>query len=133
MKKNEFVIPTSFECGFRTNQVYYDDQLIYSEKAPSVGSNSLGMGNIYMQVPVENQLDEQAIQQAFVHELTHSILFGMGEETLCHDERFVDGFANLLFQFMLTKKGDLLEEWKKDLEKEKKKKEKKKKDSAKSL
>jgi hypothetical protein len=49
----------------------------------------------------------------------------MGEGELCHSERFVDGFAHLLTQFELTKKGDLLDRWKSDLNKEANRKAKK--------
>ena len=123
MKKNDFIIPTSFECGFRTNQVWYDSNQIYSDTSP-VGLNNLGTGDIYMQTPVKDKIDEQAILEAFVHELVHSILYSMGRSELTHDEIFVDGFAHLLTQFMLTKKGDLLKIWQKDLAKKTKKVEK---------
>jgi predicted SprT family Zn-dependent metalloprotease len=113
MKKNDFVIPTTFECGFRTNNVWYDPQQIYSDRSP-VGLNNLGTGDVYMQSPVVDKVDEQAIYEAFNHELVHSILYSMGEGELCHSERFVDGFAHLLTQFELTKKGDLLDRWKSD-------------------
>lgn len=53
------------------------------------------------------QLDETLIQQVklqtFYHELVHAVLFTMGAPTP-HDENFVDGFAHLLHQFMLTHK-----------------------------
>lgn len=124
MKKNTFIIPTSFECGFRTNQVWYDEEQIYSSTSP-VGLNNLGTGNIYMQAPVKDKIDDQAIFEAFNHELVHSILYSMGEADLCHNERFVDGFAHLLTQFELTKKGNLLQIWQNDLAKKEAKKAKK--------
>jgi len=40
----------------------------------------------------------------FNHELVHAILHGMGETELFNDERFVEGFAQLLTQYELTRK-----------------------------
>ena len=39
----------------------------------------------------------QAQELTFAHELVHAILFTMGERD--HDERFVEGFAQLLYQY----------------------------------
>ena len=39
----------------------------------------------------------QAQELTFSHELVHAILFTMGERD--HDERFVEGFAQLLYQY----------------------------------
>ena len=124
MKHNKFEIPTTFNLGFRNIDVWYDPQQIYGKTAP-VGLNNLGTGDIYLQTPVKDKLDEETIYQTFFHELCHGILYSMGEQELTHNERFVDGFAHLLTQFELTKKGDLLKTWKNDLEKEANKKAKK--------
>ena len=40
--------------------------------------------------------------QTFWHEVVHAILFDMGQHTLNHDERFVDGFAKRLTQVVYT-------------------------------
>ena len=42
----------------------------------------------------------------FCHELVHRILDGMEENKLRLDEQFVQRFANLLNQFMVTQEGD---------------------------
>ena len=116
MKRNKFKIPTNFDLGFRNVQVWYDTEQIY-RKAATVGTLSLSTGNMYLQTPVKDKVDELAINQAFFRELVHAILHSMGEAELCHNERFVDGFAHLLLQYELTKEGNLLKIWKNDITK----------------
>ena len=120
MKRNKFRIPTNYDMGFRKVQDYYDSEQIYG-KAATVGTLSLGTGEMYLQTPVKDRVDELAIKQAFFHELVHDVLYSMGEAELCHNERFVDGFAHLLLQYELSKEGDLLKIWKSDVKAEKKK------------
>lgn len=124
-KKNNLLIPTTFESGGFTIEVYYDPKMIYKEKA-DIGLNCLGSQEIYVQPPVKDRISEEVCQQAFLHELVHQLTWQMGRSDLCHDEVFVDGFAHGLFQFMKTAKGDLLSTWQNDLEKEAKKETKKK-------
>lgn len=38
------------------------------------------------------------MERVYLHELTHWILHMMGEERLCHNEKFVEVFSNLLHQ-----------------------------------
>lgn len=38
------------------------------------------------------------LQQTFVHELVHFILYVMGRQDLRTDEVFVDGFAHIIYQ-----------------------------------
>jgi hypothetical protein len=52
---------------------------------------------------LRDEQTESAKQQAFCHELVHAILFSMGDSGP-HDEKFVDGFAYLLHQYMVTNK-----------------------------
>jgi hypothetical protein len=44
------------------------------------------------------------METSFFHELTHGILDYMGKHELSNDEEFVEGFANMLHQYMKTKK-----------------------------
>jgi len=46
---------------------------------------------------VNTKQSKQGMDLAFTHELVHAILFTMGERD--HDERFVEGFAQLLYQY----------------------------------
>lgn len=52
------------------------------------------------QIKIRAGMPHQAAQATFYHELVHAILFTMGK--MNHDEEFVDGFANLLYQFQRT-------------------------------
>jgi hypothetical protein len=46
---------------------------------------------------VNNKLKGQERDVTLLHEVVHAILFTMGERE--HDERFVEGFAQLLYQY----------------------------------
>lgn len=115
-KAKKFTIPTSFMSGGFKIQVYYDENMVNSDK-PEVGLNCLGNQQIYMQPPIKDRVSEIMVKQAFLHELVHQILSAMGEAVLVHDERFVDAFAHQLLQFIETSKGDLIESWEKDVKK----------------
>ena len=120
-KRNKFKIPETFDLGFRTINVWYDPKLIDNDDSP-LGTNALGTGDIYLQPPIKDKIDNDEVCRTFCHELIHGILYSMGEAELCVNERHVDGFATYLMQFMISKNGDLLKAWKDDLKKEKKEK-----------
>ena len=46
---------------------------------------------------LSNKLKGQEREVTLLHEVVHAILFTMGERE--HDERFVEGFAQLLYQY----------------------------------
>ena len=46
---------------------------------------------------INKNQNKQGKELTFIHELVHAILFTMGE--MEHDERFVEGFAQLLYQY----------------------------------
>jgi Zn-dependent peptidase ImmA (M78 family) len=46
---------------------------------------------------INKKLEGQATEVTFYHELVHAIMFTMGERN--HDERFIEGFAQLLYQY----------------------------------
>ena len=52
---------------------------------------------------------KETLEQSFVHELVHWILFIMNREELRNDEVFVDIFAHLMYQYMKTARGELTE------------------------
>jgi Zn-dependent peptidase ImmA (M78 family) len=56
---------------------------------------------IYLQ---DRDRGKEAINETMQHEVIHSILNAMGESDLCKDERFVQGFAVLLNQYIKTLK-----------------------------
>tara|TARA_R110000868_G_scaffold385929_1_gene654020 strand:+ start:2883 stop:3131 length:249 start_codon:yes stop_codon:yes gene_type:complete len=48
-------------------------------------------------IAIHNSLPQKSKEVTFYHELVHAIMFTMGE--INHDERFVEGFAQLLYQY----------------------------------
>lgn len=48
------------------------------------------------------------LEQIFMHELSHCVLFHMGEDELAENEQFVDLMGELLFQVLKSSKGDLV-------------------------
>ena len=56
---------------------------------------------IYLQ---DKNRNEDMIEQTLYHEVIHSILDTMGEHELNKNEKFVQGFSVLLYQFEKTKK-----------------------------
>ena len=50
---------------------------------------------------VDEVVPQETIEQAYIHEVVHWILFLMGSEK-AEDEQFVDVFAHLLYQAMKT-------------------------------
>lgn len=57
-------------------------------------------GIIFIRDP---SMPQPLLEQTFCHELVHAILFSTGDNGP-HDEKFVDGFAYLLHQYMITAK-----------------------------
>ena len=46
---------------------------------------------------LNKKLEGQVAEVTFYHELVHAIMFTMGERN--HDEKFIEGFAQLLYQY----------------------------------
>ena len=46
---------------------------------------------------INKKLQGQVAEVTFYHELVHAIMFTMGERN--HDEKFIEGFAQLLYQY----------------------------------
>lgn len=60
----------------------------------NLGTCAAHKAKIYL----EKSLDRGVKEQTFCHELIHAILFSMGITE--HDEKFVDGFATFLHQYL---------------------------------
>ena len=50
-------------------------------------------------IQIKKGLEPQFAEQTFLHELTHAILFTMGKRD-DHNEEFIEGFSQLLHQYM---------------------------------
>lgn len=70
-----------------------------------VGTMDIAHGRVNIVNKYENEECSMDYKEAtFFHELTHAILFTMGENELSENERFIEGFANLLHQYVKTVK-----------------------------
>lgn len=84
-------IPKSFKLGGTTWKV--------KEQAFLPGA----LGATYSQettVALLKTLPQQVKEQTFCHELVHTILYSMGIPSAEHDEKFIDGFATFLHQYL---------------------------------
>jgi len=68
-------------------------KVVYTDHIVDLGRTDCDTQTIY----VSTKQCQQAQELTFTHELVHAILFTMGERD--HDERFVEGFAQLLYQY----------------------------------
>lgn len=51
-----------------------------------------------------NPIGQSMLEHTYLHEITHLILDTMGENELYYNEKFVDLFAGLLHQVLITSK-----------------------------
>lgn len=95
------IIPKAFELGGMTVNVKH---LAHSvEGSTLLGTCDLNRSVInlyetYKSCPVSKDSKEST----FCHEVVHAILMTMGKGELSDDEGFVEGFANLLHQYLKT-------------------------------
>ena len=101
----ELKLPTAFTLHGQRITVTQVDH-IGSENG-TLGEARLAKNEIAIQTNANGftRLSTQ-IEQTFLHELTHFILLHMGQEELCGQEQFVDGFSHLLHQALTTVKYD---------------------------
>jgi predicted SprT family Zn-dependent metalloprotease len=94
-------IPTSFWLhGQKINVTQVDH--IGSENG-TLGEARLAKNEIALQRNANgfSRIPTQ-LEQTFLHELVHFILSHMGQDELCGEEQFVDGFSQLLHQALMT-------------------------------
>lgn len=91
------MIPSQFELGGLTIKVITDETLYKRLKHGALAEYTRQLITIdpSMQVP-------ESIEESFYHEKVHWILFMMGEMELCNNEKFVDLFAQFLYQAIKT-------------------------------
>ena len=89
------IIPKTFQLAGIKWKVQDNPHLI------NMGECHSQRGLIYLK-PDPNY-SEAVREQSYYHELVHAILFTMGDAGP-HDEKFVDGFAALLHQYVNTVK-----------------------------
>lgn len=103
MKKNKLEIPKEFDLFGETINIEFDRELANRE-------NANGMAH-YRYSKIVLQTNEGAnprkhtqIEQSYLHEVVHFILDAMNEEELRTNEKFVNLFASLLHQVLITSK-----------------------------
>lgn len=88
--------------------VYVPD-LLNTENAH--GAARYRENTITLQEPNDScYLPTDKLNQVYLHEVTHWILFQMGQEHLNQDENFIDMFSNFLYQVLKTSKGNIVSE-----------------------
>lgn len=96
-------LPKTFQLHGQTYKVQHS-RAPKGETPESVAEYA-GLSNRYKGlcwVSTDGHPDSQ--ERVFYHELTHLILFHLGQNKANKDEKFVDGFASLLHQFLKTRK-----------------------------
>lgn len=73
--------------------------VVYTDNIADLGRTDCDTLTIY----INTKQTKQAQALTFRHELVHAIMFTMGERD--HDERFVEGFSQLLYQYEKQAKG----------------------------
>lgn len=91
------IIPQSFQLGGLTIDVLFQEKI--AKNAGMIGVAEYAVQQIRLDPTIATK---QTTEQAYFHELTHWILFTMGEAELCNNEKFVDVFAHFLYQALKT-------------------------------
>jgi len=91
------IIPQSFQLGGLTIDVLFQEKL--AKNAGMIGVADYAVQQIRLDPTITTK---QTTEQAYFHELTHWILFTMGEAELCNNEKFVDVFAHFFYQALKT-------------------------------
>ena len=100
MELKKLPIPKSFMMHGQVVTVEYDSKL--GNIAGNRGEDHNGYNRIILQPGVEGDPRPQSwVEQAFLHELTHEILYHM-ESKFNDDEKFVNLFASLLHEALVT-------------------------------
>lgn len=97
------IIPKSFEIAGITFDVIENNGSI--EKDSFIGKADFSFQRIFMDL---NTVPKQTTEQAFIHEIVHTVLYVQNEHELRKNEKFVDTFAHLLYQVLSS--GGMLKE-----------------------
>jgi len=83
------LVPTEFKLAGMDWKVVFYEHL-----------HDLGMcDNDTNTISIRQGMSRQQTEQAFCHELVHAIFYTMGN-TDDHDEKLVEGFSQLLYQYL---------------------------------
>jgi len=97
----KFKIPKSFKLLGFDWKVKYDNKKLNDKE--NYGESHFFSNSIILSTTQGlESLSKDKINQTFFHELVHAILDTMKEHDLSENEKFVDLFGNLLYQFIKT-------------------------------
>lgn len=101
------MIPKKFQIGGQTYTVTIDEKLC--NELTAAGAYKTGSNQIILRRLIDSttKYPKTQIEQTFLHELVHVILYAMNEMQLFENEKFVDIFATFLHQALSTQKGKL--------------------------
>lgn len=94
-------VPTSFSLAGRTWNVTYHDML---DNDPDLYGDCDGAECI---IRLRKGQRPEVLQHTFYHEVTHAICYSLGWTELNEDEGKIDALANVLLQFLKTKRGNI--------------------------
>lgn len=97
------IIPKKFKLHGKTIKVIHDKKL-YNVNSDKDGESDYLNNVITLHKYDDKEANNEYKEQVFLHELVHHILFHMQETDLQHNEKFVNLFSELLYQFLETMK-----------------------------
>ena len=88
-REESTLVPTQFRLAGM------DWRVVFSETLADLGQ----CDNDTNTITIRQGMSKQQTEQAFCHELVHAIFYTMGN-TDDHDEKLVEGFVQLLYQYL---------------------------------
>lgn len=105
-------IPKYCELGGVEYTTYLIERI---QNAHNFGMSAMSNGTIQLQNIIEGvEVSNTSLQSTYFHELIHQMLDMVGENELSGNEKFVQGLANMLFEFIRTAQWVRIEELKKN-------------------
>lgn len=100
---NDIKIPKEFTLFSQNIIVEFNNQRCSDSSALGITRDCVN--KILLATASDNdELPNDTIEQTFLHEVVHQILYKMSEYDIAKNEKFVDLFSKLLHQFMKTAK-----------------------------
>lgn len=90
-------IPDEIEIMGSIIKTVYDQQILDEFKL--IAQYNTNFNEIRLKERMENRiLSDNILFENYIHEVTHAMLVKLGYAELADDEKFVEGFSNLLVQ-----------------------------------
>ena len=95
------LIPEQFNILGHQINVYWSDESV--GLGDNIGMSDYQLCHILLQESSEQRpMTQTCLEHTYFHEVVHFILGSMNEDKLNQNEKFVDTFAGLLHQVMIT-------------------------------